>query len=59
MSGSSPSPLGDCTTGLLSLAGVDLNGTGIIAMEASLAVLAGFAIYMYRKKVQGLMGSVH
>ncbi len=50
---------GDCTTGLLSLAGVDLNGTGIIAMEASLAVLAGFAIYMYRKKVQALMGSVH
>ncbi|CAM5539696.1 oligopeptide:H+ symporter [Streptomyces tanashiensis] len=50
---------GDCTTGLLSLAGVDLNGTGIIAMQAALAVLAGFAIYMYRKKVQGLMGSVH
>jgi POT family proton-dependent oligopeptide transporter len=50
---------GDCTTGLLSLAGVDLNGTGIIAMEASLAVLAGVAIYMYRKKVQGLMGDVH
>ncbi|WP_228978789.1 peptide MFS transporter [Streptomyces sp. DH12] len=49
---------GDCTTGLLSLAGVDLNGTGVIAMEASLAVLAGVAIYMYRKKVQGLMGDV-
>ncbi|MER5890328.1 oligopeptide:H+ symporter [Streptomyces sp. NPDC001941] len=50
---------GDCTTGLLSLAGVDLNGTGIIALQASLAVLAGFAIYMYRRKVQTLMGSVH
>ncbi|MFC9705871.1 peptide MFS transporter [Streptomyces sp. NPDC056943] len=50
---------GDCTTGLLSIAGVDLNGTGIIAMQAALAVAAGFAIYMYRKKVQGLMGSVH
>ncbi|MEU7022312.1 oligopeptide:H+ symporter [Streptomyces sp. NPDC046203] len=50
---------GDCTTGLLSLAGVDLNGTGMIAMEASLAVAAGFAIYMYRKKVQALMGTVH
>ncbi|MEU7073634.1 oligopeptide:H+ symporter [Streptomyces narbonensis] len=50
---------GDCTTGLLSIAGVDLNGTGIIAMQATLAVAAGFAIYMYRKKVQGLMGSVH
>ncbi|MFJ2936749.1 peptide MFS transporter [Streptomyces sp. NPDC087219] len=50
---------GDCTTGLLSIAGVDLNGTGIIAMQAALAVAAGFAIYMYRKKVQALMGSVH
>ncbi|MEX0171648.1 peptide MFS transporter [Streptomyces sp. LMG1-1-1.1] len=50
---------GDCTTGLLSIAGVDLNGTGIIALQATLAVAAGFAIYMYRKKVQGLMGSVH
>ncbi|MGW2018305.1 peptide MFS transporter [Streptomyces sp. NPDC001927] len=50
---------GDCTTGLLSLAGVDLNGTGIIGMQAALAVLAGFAVYMYRKKVQSMMGSVH
>ncbi|MFE0739088.1 MULTISPECIES: peptide MFS transporter [unclassified Streptomyces] len=50
---------GDCTTGLLSIAGVDLNGTGIIALQATLAALAGFAIYMYRKKVQELMGSVH
>ncbi|MFB6841881.1 peptide MFS transporter [Streptomyces sp. NPDC056361] len=50
---------GDCTTGLLSIAGVDLNGTGIIALQATLAVAAGFAIFMYRKKVQGLMGSVH
>ncbi|MFH9726697.1 peptide MFS transporter [Streptomyces sp. NPDC017254] len=50
---------GDCTTGLLSIAGVDLNGTGIIATQAALAVAAGFAIFMYRKKVQGLMGSVH
>ncbi|MFC8295907.1 peptide MFS transporter [Streptomyces sp. NPDC057242] len=50
---------GDCTTGLLSIAGADLNGTGIIAMEAALAVLAGFAIWMYRKKVQTLMGDVH
>ncbi|MDT9684768.1 oligopeptide:H+ symporter [Streptomyces sp. TRM76323] len=50
---------GDCTTGLLSLAGVDLNGTWIIAMEASLAVVAGLAVYMYRKKVQTLMGNVH
>ncbi|BAU83705.1 di-or tripeptide transporter [Streptomyces laurentii] len=50
---------GDCTTGLLSLAGVSLNGIGIIAMQASLAVVAGIAIYMYRNKVQTLMGDVH
>lgn len=49
---------GDCTTGLLSLAGVDLNGTGIIAMEAALAAVAGLAIYMYRKKVVAMMGDV-
>ncbi|MEU8774579.1 oligopeptide:H+ symporter [Streptomyces sp. NPDC048606] len=50
---------GDCTTGLLSLAGVDLNGTWVIAFEAAAAVLAGFAVFSYRKKVQSLMGSVH
>ncbi|QHC20741.1 peptide MFS transporter [Streptomyces sp. GS7] len=50
---------GDCTTGLLSLAGVSLDGIGIIAMQASLAALAGLAVFMYRKKVQVLMGSVH
>ncbi|MFK4224302.1 peptide MFS transporter [Streptomyces sp. NPDC019890] len=50
---------GDCVTGLLSLAGVDLNGTAIIAMQALLAATAGFAIYMYRKKVETLMGDVH
>ncbi|MFF8291168.1 peptide MFS transporter [Streptomyces sp. NPDC016309] len=49
---------GDCTTGLLSLAGVDLNGTGIIAMEATLAAVAGLAVYMYRKKVRTMMGNV-
>ncbi|MGW2561445.1 peptide MFS transporter [Streptomyces sp. NPDC001514] len=50
---------GDCATGLLSLAGVDLNGTGIIALQAALAAVAGMAIWMYRKKVQELMGNVH
>ncbi|MBD0840892.1 MULTISPECIES: peptide MFS transporter [unclassified Streptomyces] len=50
---------GDCTTGLLSLAGVDLNGTGVIALQAALAAAAGGAIWMYRKKVQELMGDVH
>ncbi|MEU9252514.1 oligopeptide:H+ symporter [Streptomyces sp. NPDC048270] len=50
---------GDCTTSLLSIAGVDLNGTWVIGFEAAAAVLAGFAVYSYRKKVQSMMGSVH
>lgn len=50
---------GDCSTGLLSLAGVDLNGTGIIAMQAALAAVAGVAIFMYRRKVEEQMGDVH
>nr|WSX51565.1 oligopeptide:H+ symporter [Streptomyces sp. NBC_00974] len=50
---------GDCVTGLLSIGGVDLNGTGVIALEATAAVVAGVAIYAYRKKVQALMGTVH
>ncbi|MFJ1978963.1 oligopeptide:H+ symporter [Streptomyces albogriseolus] len=49
---------GDATTGLLSIAGVDLNKTGIVALEATLAVLAGIAIWMYRSKVKSLMGDV-
>ncbi|MFJ9829611.1 peptide MFS transporter [Streptomyces sp. NPDC101160] len=50
---------GDCTTGLLSLAGVDLNGTGIIALQAAAASAAAVAVFMYRKKVKALMGDVH
>ncbi|MEV7021895.1 oligopeptide:H+ symporter [Kitasatospora sp. NPDC093558] len=50
---------GDCATSLLSIAGVDLDGIGIIAMQAALAVLAGIAVYGYRKRVQALMGDVH
>ncbi|GHH90524.1 oligopeptide:H+ symporter [Streptomyces capillispiralis] len=49
---------GDATTGLLSIAGVDLNKTGIVAMEATLAVVAGVAVWMYRNKVKALMGDV-
>ena len=49
---------GDATTGLLSIAGVDLNKTGIVAAEATLAVVAGIAIWMYRKRVKELMGDV-
>ncbi|MGX1549459.1 oligopeptide:H+ symporter [Streptomyces adustus] len=50
---------GDATTGLLSIAGVDLNKTGIVAFQAVLAVAAGVAVWMYRKKVKELMGDVH
>ncbi|MFF9060125.1 oligopeptide:H+ symporter [Streptomyces sp. NPDC101213] len=49
---------GDATTGLLSIAGVDLNRTGVVAMEATLAVVAGVAVWMYRKRVKELMGDV-
>ncbi len=50
---------GDATTGLLSIAGVDLNTTGIVTLEAAVAVVAGVAVLMYRKKVKELMGDVH
>ncbi|MBZ4015270.1 peptide MFS transporter [Streptomyces purpurogeneiscleroticus] len=50
---------GDSVTGLLSIGGVDMSGSRAILIEAILAALAGFAIYMYRKKVRGLMGEVH
>ncbi|MEV0693525.1 oligopeptide:H+ symporter [Streptomyces sp. NPDC050388] len=49
---------GDATTGLLSIAGVDLNGSGVVAMEATLAVVAGVAVWMYRSKVKSLMGDI-
>ncbi|MBK3636323.1 MFS transporter [Streptomyces sp. MBT97] len=49
---------GDATTGLLSIAGVDLNKTVIVALEATLAVVAGVAVWMYRNKVKELMGAV-
>ncbi|EFF91420.1 MULTISPECIES: oligopeptide:H+ symporter [Streptomyces] len=49
---------GDATTGLLSIAGVDLNKTGIVTLEAVLAVIAGVAVWMYRSKVKQLMGDV-
>ncbi|MDT0437876.1 oligopeptide:H+ symporter [Streptomyces sp. NPDC005840] len=50
---------GDATTGLLSIAGVDLNKTGVVALEAVLAVAAGAAVWMYRRRVKALMGDVN
>jgi len=52
---------GDSITGLLSnpaIAGVDLSGTPAVFGEAALAALAGFAVWMYRRKVKSLMGDV-
>jgi POT family proton-dependent oligopeptide transporter len=45
---------GDCTTSLLSLAGVDLNGTDVVAFEGILACIAGYAIWTYRRRVSAL-----
>ncbi|MER8071593.1 oligopeptide:H+ symporter [Streptomyces sp. NPDC094034] len=50
---------GDSVTGLLSIGGVDLGKTGVVALEALLASLAGFAVFMYRRKVRALMGDIH
>ncbi|GAA2059605.1 MFS transporter [Streptomyces albiaxialis] len=49
---------GDSVTGLLSIGGADLSTTGMVALEASLAVLAGFAVYMYRKQITSTMSEV-
>jgi POT family proton-dependent oligopeptide transporter len=52
---------GDSITSLLSnpaIAGVDLSGTAAVFGEAALAALAGFAVWMYRRKVKTLMGDV-
>ncbi|WHM38412.1 oligopeptide:H+ symporter [Streptomyces sp. BPTC-684] len=52
---------GDSVASLLSnpaVFGVDLNGTSAVAIEATLAVLAGVAVFMYRKKVKEHMGTV-
>ncbi|MBN0045984.1 MFS transporter [Streptomyces actuosus] len=53
---------GDSITALVSnpaVGGVDLDRTGFVAMEAALAALAGAAVWMYRRKVNSLMGDVH
>ncbi|NGO69930.1 peptide MFS transporter [Streptomyces boncukensis] len=49
---------GDSVTGLLSIGGVDLSTTGAVALEAALAVFAGFAVYMYRRQIASTMSEV-
>ncbi len=50
---------GDATTGLLSVAGVNLDRMGVVALEAVLAVVAGAAVWAYRGRVKSLMGNVN
>ncbi|NED90935.1 peptide MFS transporter, partial [Streptomyces sp. SID11233] len=50
---------GDSVTSLLSLAGVNLDRSGVVAAQAALAALAGVAIFMYRRTVRTKMGEVH
>lgn len=50
---------GNCTTTLLrEVGGVDLNGIGAILGQATAAILAAIAVWMYRKKIEALMGDV-
>ena len=57
--GAGKTTLFNCITGLLGLAEVQLNGVGVILFQATAAVLAGLAIFMYRKKVNALMGDMN
>ncbi|MFJ9040540.1 peptide MFS transporter [Streptomyces sp. NPDC102406] len=52
---------GDSVTGLLTSPqlNVNLNNSGAVAIEAIIAVIAGFGIWTSRKKVKALMGSVN
>ncbi|MGW1077721.1 peptide MFS transporter [Streptomyces sp. NPDC002537] len=49
---------GDCTMTLLITAGANLDSTGVILGEAVVALLAGAAIWLNRKKIVALMGDV-
>ncbi|UYQ62488.1 peptide MFS transporter [Streptomyces peucetius] len=50
---------GDSVIALLQLLGAPTDTTWWFASQGALAVIAGVAIYMYRRKVQPLMGGVH
>ncbi|HET6858895.1 MAG TPA: oligopeptide:H+ symporter [Streptomyces sp.] len=49
---------GDCVMTLLATYGVGLDSTAVVTGEAVAALGAGIAIFLYRKKVQALMGDV-
>ncbi|MEU9981951.1 oligopeptide:H+ symporter [Streptomyces sp. NPDC050856] len=50
---------GDSVIALLQLLGAPTDTEWWFASQGALAMIAGVAIYMYRKKVQPLMGGVH
>ncbi|POX39723.1 MFS transporter [Streptomyces sp. Ru73] len=50
---------GDSVTSLLSIGNVDMSGSRAVLIEAILAALAGFAVYMFRKQVRARMGEIH
>ncbi|ULR51147.1 peptide MFS transporter [Streptomyces deccanensis] len=53
---------GDSVTALLSnpaVGGVNLDRSGFVAVEATLAAIAGVALFLYRGKVKRLMGDIH
>ncbi|MCX5382056.1 peptide MFS transporter [Streptomyces sp. NBC_00083] len=50
---------GDSVIALLQLIGAPTDSSYWFASQGGLAVLAGVAIFMYRRKVQPLMGGVH
>ncbi|WP_438293506.1 peptide MFS transporter [Streptomyces sp. HUAS TT7] len=50
---------GDSVIALLQLVGAPTDSTYWFASQGGLAVLAGVAIFMFRKKVKPLMGGVH
>ncbi|WP_037605513.1 peptide MFS transporter [Streptacidiphilus rugosus] len=49
---------GDCTTSLATTAGADLNSTAYVTAEVALAVLAGVAILLNRRKIRQHLGEV-
>ncbi|MEZ0065280.1 POT family proton-dependent oligopeptide transporter [Streptacidiphilus sp. MAP12-20] len=49
---------GDCTTSLATTAGADLNSRPYVTAEIALAVLAGVAILLNRRKIRRYLGEV-
>ncbi|MFC9240509.1 hypothetical protein ACFTZK_29265 [Streptomyces decoyicus] len=52
---------GDSVSGLLTSPQlkIGLNTSGAVTVEAAFAVVAGVGIWMYRKRIKELMGSVN